>query len=828
MRPSRALRRIHRASEPHHVRTRAAVAFPRVAAPASIRCSRPVLVVLAVLVLLGGGLRAAKAASPDLGNPSTDEIAYADIARSLAHGQYHASLHWPPGAPAMFAVGQKLFPSKDLRAAYWLQALVGTLLIGAVFVLGLLAAGPAVGLGAAGLTAIYPPYLTLAGQLLSEPLGMLLLVAGVAALLAGWRLQRRWPFVLAGVLLGGTLLTRTDLLLVPGILAVATVLVLRREGRRPALTAAGLLLAATFVTVLPWVIFASSRANHFVPITEGSGSALFVGTYLPGEGTTTGMKRELGPEVQRSSRKYRHTEPTLIPAVVVLDHVARRRPKLDRDAALNAEGRRQPPAVRVGGPAVVRRDDVRQGVADVARVEPRGRRDQVERHPHDPLHRRPRARACCSSPPACCGAPPSCSRCCRCSPYGTLLHAVFVSKPRYALPLLPLLAVGGLAAAAALVEWSPEGRADAPARHALTVRQRAGGRLRGPRAGPPRSAGARARRPPRPRPARRAPGSTCGRIAAAARAPRRRRRRRSRGPRPARPGSTRSPRSRARGRRTGPVRHRRARGFVVQLRRRDGRAAEHRLSAPSWRIRLSTTTTSSTITTQASTGRRDPHRAHADHLAPATSAQAAPAPPWPAPSSSSTATSHSGAGRPRGERRRGGDQAGVAHLARAGSPGAAEAAARLRPAGEVAQHEAERAQHQPHGHRGRARRPATSAPARASSTAGSSPAAVAEFPETGDEQRAREQHTQRGAHGIEATVCAVVRRTSGGVLAAPVVARGRGRRAGRARILRLWGTALGPAVRLQPRRALALRAARGRDLQRRLARPRLPAQPVRA
>jgi hypothetical protein len=35
--------------------------------------------------------------------------------------------------------------------------------------------------------------------------------------------------------------------------------------------------------------------------------------------------------------------------------------------------------------------------------------------------------------------------------YGTLMHAVFVSKPRYALPLLPLLVAGGLAGLAWLL-----------------------------------------------------------------------------------------------------------------------------------------------------------------------------------------------------------------------------------------------------------------------------------------------------------------------------------------------------------------------------------------
>ena len=402
-----------------------------------------------MIVLVAAGLRAASAASPDLANPSTDEIAYASIAKGLTQGRYAESLHWPPGAPAMFAVAQKIFPDDDLRAAFWMQALVGTLLVGVVFGLGLLASGPWVGLGAAVLTAIYPPYVTLAGQLLSEPLGMLLLAAGVAALLYAWRDRRWWVYALAGVLLGGTLLTRTDLVLVPGILALATALVHRGEGARVALAGPVVLLVATFVTVLPWVAFASNRAGQFVPITEGSGSALFVGTFLPGDGTTTGMKRELGPELQRRSRKYRDTEPTLIPALNILDYVARRRPDLDRDAALNAEGRANLRRYAWGDPLSFA-GMMGQKASRMWLVSSRAgvaTKSSVTRTVHFVVV----LALALALLVACVWLRPAVQlTLLAVLAYGTLLHAIVVSKPRYALPLLPLLAVGGLAAVASL------------------------------------------------------------------------------------------------------------------------------------------------------------------------------------------------------------------------------------------------------------------------------------------------------------------------------------------------------------------------------------------
>src|SRR3954466_11102652 len=191
------------------------------------RPARWVLLVLVALTLLGGGLRAAQSASPALANRSSDEKGYARVAKTFEGGHFHGtSLHWPPGAPLMFAVADRIHPTHDLRLSYWSNALVGTLLIPVVFLLGLLAApkrwGPWVGLGAAFLVAIYPPYVVMGGQLLAEPLGTLCLAGGLVALLAAWQRPDRRLFALAGVLLAGTILTRTDLILVPAILAVLT------------------------------------------------------------------------------------------------------------------------------------------------------------------------------------------------------------------------------------------------------------------------------------------------------------------------------------------------------------------------------------------------------------------------------------------------------------------------------------------------------------------------------------------------------------------------------------------------------------------------------
>ena len=122
---------------------------------------------------------------------------------------------------------------------------------------------------------------------LSEPLGAFLLLAAFVALaLALKRRQRRW-YVAAGALFGLAILTRTDLLPVPFLIAgVGGLIALIRTRELRSLIPPALLLGTAVVVLAPWTIYASSEEGRFIPVTKGSAAALFVGTYLPGGGTT--------------------------------------------------------------------------------------------------------------------------------------------------------------------------------------------------------------------------------------------------------------------------------------------------------------------------------------------------------------------------------------------------------------------------------------------------------------------------------------------------------------------------------------------------------------
>jgi 4-amino-4-deoxy-L-arabinose transferase-like glycosyltransferase len=423
--------------------------------------ARTALALLAIVVL-GAGLRAHVVANPSDLYQSADELSYGKLAIALAtHHRYgdresHLKdpLHWPPGAPFMFAVARQVHPEPghellyDIRPAYWAQALVGTAAILVAFLLAAGIAGPVAGLIAAFALAVNPGSVLATGDMLSEPLGALLLALGLLALAGGLRRGGAWRHVLAGVLLGLAILTRADyLLLVPLLALLALVVGWRRAGRARTGAALGAaLVAGGLVPVAPWTIYASGRADAFVPVTQGGAAALFVGTYLPGGGTTVGMKHALGDETRAYNPKLHRVFDYELEAGSVLNAVAARHRGISRDAALRTESLHNLRHYALGDPLGFARMMLEKvgrmwkrysrggarptltsllvlhlaivvfsALALLAGMASRGRRD------------------------------PLLVALALTVLYGTGLHTLVVSQPRYALPLMPLLAAAGAA-----------------------------------------------------------------------------------------------------------------------------------------------------------------------------------------------------------------------------------------------------------------------------------------------------------------------------------------------------------------------------------------------
>lgn len=320
---------------------------------------------LIAIVALGAGLRASQAADPGR-YLSSDERSYARVAVSLANGTGYAApgltnpWHWAPGAPALFALAHRVAPGADgdgspaqLRTAFWAQAFVGTALILVIYLLAAGITGRPAALVAALGVATYPPLVGATGDIVSELFGALTLALAMLALLHAWRSPGAGRLALAGLALGAAMLVRADLLILPVVLGAAWLLLARRSrGTRAAAGEAALLALVPMLVVMPWILYASVSAGRVVPIASSGPSTLFVGTYLPGDGKMSGVRRELAPYVWRHMPNLHDVPTANIKGEFVLRAYIRERhpdlipgpyraiPEDDLRAALSFEARR--------------------------------------------------------------------------------------------------------------------------------------------------------------------------------------------------------------------------------------------------------------------------------------------------------------------------------------------------------------------------------------------------------------------------------------------------------------------------------------------------------
>ena len=300
----------------------------------------PALAALVVVVALAFGLRLEAALTP-IEDPGTDSRAYAALAEGLyEHGRYEGEgvprpSDWSPGAPLLFAGVYMVTGGVHPRAALVTVALIGSATVLLVYLLarrlaGGGAAGTAAGLVAAGLAAIYPTFIDASGRLLSEPLAALLLTAFALTFLRAADRETTRGWAPPGALLGALTLTRPEYLpLAPAFALLALALVWRSRGRTSGLAAAGVLAVSFAVVIVPWTVRNYVALDRVVPVSTGGGKALFIGTYLPGEGQAT-------PTKERLIELYGGRS---VPMEALLDRVASRYPELDRDQALARIGR---------------------------------------------------------------------------------------------------------------------------------------------------------------------------------------------------------------------------------------------------------------------------------------------------------------------------------------------------------------------------------------------------------------------------------------------------------------------------------------------------------
>lgn len=308
------------------------------------RHGRVTLILLAVILVLGFGLRAYRVVEP-LATPGDDSRAYYALSKALyEEGSYGANFEnssdWSPGAPLLYAAS--FFATGGARegVARIVELLFGLAAIVVAYLLGRRLNCRPAGLIAAFGVAVYPPFIHSTGALFSEPPAIFTLPTAVLAFLWAGE-QRRLPaWLLPGFLFGLTALIRPEFLLVGvAFAALAAIRLGRERGWRPGLAGAALLVAALLIPVIPWTVRNAVVLDRVVPISTGGGKALYVGTYLPGDGEYQRVKallvrRYQGRDLEPGSAALDRVDPTPL-----FDRVAARYPELPRDSALGRVGK---------------------------------------------------------------------------------------------------------------------------------------------------------------------------------------------------------------------------------------------------------------------------------------------------------------------------------------------------------------------------------------------------------------------------------------------------------------------------------------------------------
>ncbi len=329
-----------------------------------MRPSKLSLTALALILIcaVGFGLRAYKVVEPNP-VPGDDAHAYFALAKSLyADGTYggpnfNNASDWSPGAPLLYAALFELTGGAREGSIRALQALIGLASILVVFALGrrlAFVAADLTGLLAAGAVALYPPFIHSTGAAMSEPLAVLLLPSLLLSFL--WAADRAkrlgddaaarlltylWPWLIPGLLAGLLALTRPEYLAVGLVFVVIVAWVGGERSIGRGLLAGSAFLVAMALPILPWTVHNLQSLDRLVPISTGSGKALFVGTFMPGDGDYQRTKailveQQLNRQLEPGSPELDEVDPRPL-----FDQIAQRHPELSRDDALGRIGREQ-------------------------------------------------------------------------------------------------------------------------------------------------------------------------------------------------------------------------------------------------------------------------------------------------------------------------------------------------------------------------------------------------------------------------------------------------------------------------------------------------------
>jgi 4-amino-4-deoxy-L-arabinose transferase-like glycosyltransferase len=213
-----------------------------------------------------------------------DQAYYVRSAQYLAEGEGYrepfsesVTARWPPGYPLVLSA-LFLVVGPSLLAAQVLNAVLGTLSVALVYLLGMRLFNHLVGLTGAALLAFFPAQVFFSSLLMTEAL----VTAGLLALL--WlvftrvsqrrRLSLRW-LVVAGLAIGLLAMVRGEVALLAPLLGVYWVV--RGISWPRALASTALVVGAMAAVFAPWTVRNMLQLDSPVILTTGTGGALIQG-----------------------------------------------------------------------------------------------------------------------------------------------------------------------------------------------------------------------------------------------------------------------------------------------------------------------------------------------------------------------------------------------------------------------------------------------------------------------------------------------------------------------------------------------------------------------
>lgn len=279
-------------------------------------------VVVAALALRAGWALYALDSLPEM-FASGDQYGYVRYGQEIADGRGYVSYtvgtptaYYPVGYPALLAglfwlVGHSPLPDDLPAAVALLHAVLGSVTVACVWVIGRRAFGVAAGLGAAGVAAVHPELITFTSSYALET-AFLALALLALAIVSTWNWSTGPPppprLLAFGAVLGVAALVRPFAL--PFLLALAAAVLAVGRGWRRAGLACAWSAVAVVVVLAPWTVRNAIRLDAFVPISTNLGDTACMSRFVGSDGGFAwadhdGCADPTLPDVERSSANLR-------------------------------------------------------------------------------------------------------------------------------------------------------------------------------------------------------------------------------------------------------------------------------------------------------------------------------------------------------------------------------------------------------------------------------------------------------------------------------------------------------------------------------------------